>query len=180
MLNFFYKHLIDQCDCSQSNNHILNIFIQYLYNREKHIYLAKIYNCLAPSYLLDLDVHYYIFNVHIFAFILARVGVPHYSSNVSRNDTKYCFGVTEIIDFCEFLSPTPEEQASRTDAVQSVFEVVKYIWPHCKVCLTIFAILTCIIRLLLTVSIFKLVVFCRWKYLDHSGQAFTYQPVTLM
>lgn len=31
------------------------------------------------------------------------------------------------------MSPTPEEQASRTDAVQCVIEVVKYIWPHCKV-----------------------------------------------
>lgn len=39
----------------------------------------------------------------------------------------------EIIDFCDFVSPTPEEQASRTNAVQCVIEVVKYIWPHCKV-----------------------------------------------
>ncbi|KAK1275514.1 hypothetical protein QJS04_geneDACA022473 [Acorus gramineus] len=38
----------------------------------------------------------------------------------------------EILDFCNFVSPTPEEQASRTAAVQRVFEVIKYIWPHCK------------------------------------------------
>ncbi|KAH7851322.1 hypothetical protein Vadar_009801 [Vaccinium darrowii] len=39
----------------------------------------------------------------------------------------------EILDFCNFLSPTPEEQASRNAAVQSVFEVIHYIWPNCKV-----------------------------------------------
>ncbi|XP_073006870.1 uncharacterized protein [Typha latifolia] len=39
----------------------------------------------------------------------------------------------EILDFCDFVSPTPEEQASRSAAVQSVFEVVKHIWPQCKV-----------------------------------------------
>lgn len=39
----------------------------------------------------------------------------------------------EILDFCEFLSPTPEEQASRNAAVESVFDVIKYIWPNCKV-----------------------------------------------
>lgn len=41
--------------------------------------------------------------------------------------------VSEILDFCEFLSPTPEEEASRTAAVESVFDVVKYIWPSCEV-----------------------------------------------
>ncbi|XP_010242910.1 PREDICTED: non-canonical poly(A) RNA polymerase PAPD5 [Nelumbo nucifera] len=39
----------------------------------------------------------------------------------------------EILDFCSFLSPTPEEQASRNTAVECVFDVIKYIWPHCKV-----------------------------------------------
>ncbi|OVA14928.1 PAP/25A-associated [Macleaya cordata] len=39
----------------------------------------------------------------------------------------------EILDFCDFLSPTPEEQASRNTAVDSVFDVIKYIWPHCNV-----------------------------------------------
>lgn len=39
----------------------------------------------------------------------------------------------EILDFCEFLSPTPEEEASRSAAVESVFDVVKYIWPDCEV-----------------------------------------------
>ncbi|CAN1159873.1 Terminal nucleotidyltransferase 4B [Linum perenne] len=39
----------------------------------------------------------------------------------------------EIVDFCNFLSPTLEEQASRSAAVQSVCDVIKYIWPSCKV-----------------------------------------------
>ncbi|XP_042483611.1 terminal nucleotidyltransferase 4B [Macadamia integrifolia] len=39
----------------------------------------------------------------------------------------------EILDFCSFLSPTPEEQASRAQAVDCVSEVIKYIWPHCRV-----------------------------------------------
>ncbi|KAG0489153.1 hypothetical protein HPP92_007964 [Vanilla planifolia] len=39
----------------------------------------------------------------------------------------------EILDFSEFVSPTPEEQDKRTAAVNHVFEVVKYIWPHCRV-----------------------------------------------
>ncbi|KAF7140870.1 hypothetical protein RHSIM_Rhsim06G0197900 [Rhododendron simsii] len=39
----------------------------------------------------------------------------------------------EILDFCNFLSPTPEEQASRNAAVRSVFDVIQYIWPNCKV-----------------------------------------------
>ncbi|XP_030511929.1 terminal nucleotidyltransferase 4B [Rhodamnia argentea] len=39
----------------------------------------------------------------------------------------------EIVDFCDFLSPTPEEEASRNEAVKSVFGVIKYIWPNCSV-----------------------------------------------
>ncbi|KAI4321873.1 hypothetical protein MLD38_035204 [Melastoma candidum] len=39
----------------------------------------------------------------------------------------------EIVDFCEFLSPTQEEQESRNAAVDSVTETVKYIWPNCQV-----------------------------------------------
>ncbi|XP_027341411.1 non-canonical poly(A) RNA polymerase PAPD5 isoform X3 [Abrus precatorius] len=39
----------------------------------------------------------------------------------------------EIVDFCEFLSPTPEEKAARDLAIVSVFEVLKHIWPHCQV-----------------------------------------------
>ncbi|KAM3343346.1 terminal nucleotidyltransferase 4B [Capsicum galapagoense] len=38
----------------------------------------------------------------------------------------------EIVDFCEFLSPTLEEQASRNEAIECVFNVIKYIWPNCK------------------------------------------------
>ncbi|KAL7601715.1 uncharacterized protein LOC111910187 [Lactuca sativa] len=39
----------------------------------------------------------------------------------------------EILDFCDFLSPTSEEQVSRDTAVESVSDVIKYIWPMCKV-----------------------------------------------
>ncbi|XP_068665272.1 uncharacterized protein [Aristolochia californica] len=39
----------------------------------------------------------------------------------------------EIVDFCDFISPTQEEQASRVAAVQCVTELIKYIWPHCRV-----------------------------------------------
>ncbi|KAF7048243.1 hypothetical protein CFC21_057033 [Triticum aestivum] len=39
----------------------------------------------------------------------------------------------EILDFCDFISPSAEEQSSRTAAVQAVSDVVKHIWPHCKV-----------------------------------------------
>ncbi|KAJ6851902.1 non-canonical poly(A) RNA polymerase PAPD5 isoform X1 [Iris pallida] len=39
----------------------------------------------------------------------------------------------EILDFCDFVSPTPEEQDSRAAAVERVSESIKYIWPHCKV-----------------------------------------------
>ncbi|GMH24954.1 hypothetical protein Nepgr_026797 [Nepenthes gracilis] len=39
----------------------------------------------------------------------------------------------EILDFCDFLSPTPEEQAVRKAAIECVFDVIKYIWPNCWV-----------------------------------------------
>ncbi|KAK1416762.1 hypothetical protein QVD17_25878 [Tagetes erecta] len=39
----------------------------------------------------------------------------------------------EILDFCDFLSPTAEEQVLRSTAVESVSAVIKYIWPNCKV-----------------------------------------------
>ncbi|KAE9458110.1 hypothetical protein C3L33_09984, partial [Rhododendron williamsianum] len=45
--------------------------------------------------------------------------------------------IAEILDFCNFLSPTPEEQASRNAAVRSVFDVIQYIWPNCKVSLSL-------------------------------------------
>ncbi|KAK6934257.1 polymerase, nucleotidyl transferase domain [Dillenia turbinata] len=42
-------------------------------------------------------------------------------------------GLEEIVEFCDFLSPPPEELASRNSAVERVFDVIKYIWPYCKV-----------------------------------------------
>ncbi|CAN6483329.1 unnamed protein product [Victoria cruziana] len=39
----------------------------------------------------------------------------------------------EIVDFCDFVAPTQEEQASRAAAVNRIFEVIRYIWPHCEV-----------------------------------------------
>ncbi|GJN18103.1 hypothetical protein PR202_gb05228 [Eleusine coracana subsp. coracana] len=38
----------------------------------------------------------------------------------------------EILDFCDFISPSAEEQSSRSAAVQAVSDVVKHIWPQCK------------------------------------------------
>ncbi|KAH9802691.1 nucleotidyltransferase family protein [Citrus sinensis] len=38
----------------------------------------------------------------------------------------------EIVDFCDFLSPTSEEREVRNTAVEAVFDVIKYIWPKCK------------------------------------------------
>ena len=42
-------------------------------------------------------------------------------------------GIAEIVDFCDFISITPEEQAARDAALDSVFGVIKYIWPACRV-----------------------------------------------
>ncbi|XP_062090607.1 uncharacterized protein LOC133796920 [Humulus lupulus] len=39
----------------------------------------------------------------------------------------------EIVDFCDFLSPTPEEKDSRNAAIERVSDVIKYIWPNCEV-----------------------------------------------
>ncbi|XP_065862069.1 uncharacterized protein [Euphorbia lathyris] len=39
----------------------------------------------------------------------------------------------EIVDFCDFLSPTPEEEAARSTAIKCVSDVIKYIWSNCKV-----------------------------------------------
>ncbi|GER43085.1 nucleotidyltransferase family protein [Striga asiatica] len=39
----------------------------------------------------------------------------------------------EILDFCDFLSPTPEEQESRNAAVESVSGVIKFLWPSAEV-----------------------------------------------
>ncbi|KNA23410.1 hypothetical protein SOVF_025100 [Spinacia oleracea] len=39
----------------------------------------------------------------------------------------------EILDFCDFLSPTPEEAASRNSAIERVSDVIRYIWPYCRV-----------------------------------------------
>ncbi|KAB2605653.1 non-canonical poly(A) RNA polymerase PAPD7-like [Pyrus ussuriensis x Pyrus communis] len=42
-------------------------------------------------------------------------------------------GWFQIVDFCDFLSPTPEEQESRSAAVQRVSDLIKYIFPRSKV-----------------------------------------------
>lgn len=44
----------------------------------------------------------------------------------------------EIVDFCEFVAPTEEEQRLRAEAVQRVTGVVKTIWPTCEVLQTYF------------------------------------------
>lgn len=55
-----------------------------------------------------------------------RTGFDHYFLTLD---------VSEILDFCDFLSPTPEEQAGRKEAIESVVSVIKHIWPNCQVCL---------------------------------------------
>ena len=52
--------------------------------------------------------------------------------NLTVGVLKYCIFVAEILDFCDFISPSTEEQSSRTAAVQDVSDVVKHIWPQCK------------------------------------------------
>jgi DNA polymerase sigma len=42
------------------------------------------------------------------------------------------FYYAEILDFCDFISPSAEEQSSRSAAVQAVSDVVNHIWPQCK------------------------------------------------
>lgn len=44
------------------------------------------------------------------------------------------------MDFCDFLSPTPEEQALRNAAVEYVFDVIRYIWPYSKVQFSCFSV----------------------------------------
>ncbi|CAI8589073.1 unnamed protein product [Vicia faba] len=39
----------------------------------------------------------------------------------------------EIVDFCEFSSPTLEEKMKRDSTIESEFEVINHIWPHCQV-----------------------------------------------
>ncbi|KAJ7300053.1 hypothetical protein O6H91_Y086900 [Diphasiastrum complanatum] len=39
----------------------------------------------------------------------------------------------EIVNFCEFIAPTQEEEQERVAAIQRVCDVVKSIWPHCTV-----------------------------------------------
>ncbi|KAJ7981731.1 non-canonical poly(A) RNA polymerase PAPD5 [Quillaja saponaria] len=67
----------------------------------------------------------------------ARVVEPKLESGWFRGNCKFKSPMLqlhkEIVDFCEFLSPTPEEQGARNTAVESVFDVIKHIWPHCKV-----------------------------------------------
>lgn len=68
---------------------------------------------------------------------------PEAARPVTSESTWFCAGSRfrspmlqlhkEILDFSEFLSPTPEEQANRHTAVDRVFQVVKSIWPHCRV-----------------------------------------------
>lgn len=39
----------------------------------------------------------------------------------------------EIVDFCEFVSPTEEEHAERCAAVERISSAVKCVWPNCQV-----------------------------------------------
>ncbi|EXB51373.1 PAP-associated domain-containing protein 5 [Morus notabilis] len=67
----------------------------------------------------------------------AREAEPRLESGWFRGNSKFKSPMLqlhkEIVDFCEFLSPTPEEQDARNAAIERVFDVIKYIWPNCKV-----------------------------------------------
>ncbi|MED6109833.1 hypothetical protein PIB30_037222 [Stylosanthes scabra] len=62
---------------------------------------------------------------------------PKLESNWFRGNCKFRSPMLqlhkEIVDFCEFLSPTAEEKAARDTAIESVFDVIKHIFPHCQV-----------------------------------------------
>ncbi|TKY49100.1 Non-canonical poly(A) RNA polymerase PAPD7 [Spatholobus suberectus] len=68
---------------------------------------------------------------------LAPVPEPKLESGWFRGNCKFRSPMLqlhkEIVDFCEFLSPTAEEKAARDMAIESVFGVIKHIWPHCQV-----------------------------------------------
>ncbi|KAH7512543.1 hypothetical protein FEM48_Zijuj12G0101600 [Ziziphus jujuba var. spinosa] len=67
----------------------------------------------------------------------AREAEPRLESGWFRGNNKFKSPMLqlhkEIVDFCEFLSPTREEQDARNAAIEGVFNVIKYIWPYCKV-----------------------------------------------
>ncbi|KAK2999417.1 hypothetical protein RJ639_024394, partial [Escallonia herrerae] len=65
---------------------------------------------------------------------LDMLGSGHLVTDIFLYRSKEDFwGFWKILDFCDFLSPTPEEQASRSTAVECICGVIKYIWPDCKV-----------------------------------------------
>lgn len=85
-------------------------------------------------------------------YLVQNVTITYYYRSFCNNSSIVWY--TEIVDFCEFLSPTPEEKAARDTAIESVFQVIKHIWPHCQVLLS-FALLPCnnfIISSILTYS----------------------------
>ncbi|VDQ14196.1 unnamed protein product [Trichobilharzia regenti] len=73
-----------------------------------------------------------------------EAGIPwkpdrkEYKSTAVGYVTTYCYLFRlheEIIDFFDYISPTPEEQFVREMVVARVKEVVYGLWPDCKVCL---------------------------------------------
>lgn len=67
----------------------------------------------------------------------ALVSEPKLESSWFRGNCKFRSPMLqlhkEIVDFCEFLSPTLEEKAARDVAIESVFQVIRHIWPHSQV-----------------------------------------------
>lgn len=88
----------------------------------------------------------------------------------------------EIVDFCEFLSPTVEEKAARDMAIESVFGVIKHIWPHCRVeTFLVIALHHFVVEFYVSTRFLlsSFSVTLRWKYLGHSGQGCIFPPVIL-
>ena len=59
----------------------------------------------------------------------------HNSKHIKLNDkVEVSLGLyTEILDFCDLISPSQLEQQSRAMAVQRVSNVIKSIWKQCQV-----------------------------------------------
>ncbi|KAJ0971843.1 hypothetical protein J5N97_019802 [Dioscorea zingiberensis] len=79
---------------------------------------------------------------HLFTTPRARPSLPDANDDASpvtwlRSDRRFKSPMLqlhkEILDFCHFISPTTDEQATRAAAIERISDVIKYIWPHCKV-----------------------------------------------
>lgn len=64
-------------------------------------------------------------------FQLYRVSLCTFLS--LKMDPSFLSYLVEILSFCDFVAPTPEEREMRSSSVSQVSEVIKGIWPECEV-----------------------------------------------